>query len=98
MGSATYRVWIGGTEMADHLGVDVSQHGIDVKGTEASAVHLVERSPQTRGDHCLSSVAMRRTNALAQAVIQGVVEVEDYAANQRPLARRSSSLTLLALS
>jgi len=98
MGSATYRVWISGTEMADHFGIDVAQHGIGVKGTKARAVDLVEGSLKTCSDHRLGGMAMRRTNALAQAVIQGVVEVEDDAANQRPLARRSSSLTLLALS
>jgi len=98
MGSATYRVWISGTEMADHFGIDVAQHGIDVKGTEASAVHW-SRDP-LRPAAIIASAAWRcagRTRWPKQSYkVSSRSKMTQRISGRLP--RRSSSLTLLALS
>jgi len=84
--------------MLDHGSVNVAKHGVGMEGAQPSAIHLIKRALQSGRDHRLGGVAMCRANALAETVVEGIVEVEDYAADQRTAGRRVSLLRLLALS
>ncbi len=89
---------VGGAEMFEYRGVDVAQHGINVKGSQTRAIDIFNRTVQSGGDHCFRRVTMCRAHSLAETVIECVVEIEDNAADERPLLGGRRSIGFLALS
>lgn len=73
---------IGSVELAAHCGIDVAQHGIMAEGPHARPIHGFNACLQTGFYHGFSRVPVRGTDALAKAIVERVVEIEDNAANE----------------
>src|SRR5437764_377227 len=78
--------------MPDHLRINVTQHGINVKGAQSGVVDIFYSSVQSGSDHCFRGMAMGRANALPKAIVERVVEIKDDTADQPPLRLRPPAL------
>src|SRR5258708_27587936 len=79
-----------GVEATADLGINVPQCGVLTKSLHASAVDRISPRLEAGLDHGFSRMTMRRTHALAETVIERVIQVENHAANQRALCGETS--------
>jgi hypothetical protein len=69
-----------------------------MKSAQAGVVNVFRRPLQARSNHRFGGVPMRGAHALTQTVVQGVIEVEDGAADEWSLGcgRRSPAFPALS--
>src|SRR5260221_6732879 len=67
-----------------HRRVDVTQPWIAPEGLHAGLIGGVYAGTQTGAHHGAGGVAMRGAHPLSEAVIQGVIQIKNDAANERP--------------
>src|SRR5258708_1812776 len=72
-------------EAATDFGINMPQHGILTKSLHPCPVNGVDAGFEPCFHHGFSRMAMRWTHTLAETVVERVIQVEDYAANQRPV-------------
>ena len=75
-------------EAATDFGVDMPQHGIFAKSLHPCPKNGVDAGFEPCFHHGFSRMPMRWTHPLAKTVVERVIQVEDYAANQRPVPGR----------
>jgi hypothetical protein len=63
-------------------GINVPQHRVEPERAHTSAEYFFDSRLQTGLHHGFSSVAVRRADALAKAVIERIIQIEDDAADK----------------
>jgi hypothetical protein len=74
---------IASVEFSAHLSIDMPQHGVLTEGPQAFPVYGLNGRMETRFHHGSRGVTVADANALAEAIVERVIEVENHATDDR---------------